>query len=248
MRAMIAHHLVPGEGADRRAHDDVARPVAIVVHAREPDQPPRRRTSPDRSSTSRARPPALVSAVTAAAAAKAAMRVARRKRAIVVAALEAAQQLPVVGIRTDRVDERARAAEDIFHHAADTAPRPAPRCREDRAAARRSLFGQATRRRTSIAPMIVEPGERDRTNDRRGRRCRCRFFCGSGVCERSAALLSSGRMAIVPTMNPPPSTPSRQVKSERVLRSMASGLRAGASREVDSASTATHAGATRDEI
>src|SRR5689334_25009384 len=34
---MIAHDLVAGERADRRAHHDVARPVAIVVHARESD-------------------------------------------------------------------------------------------------------------------------------------------------------------------------------------------------------------------
>ena len=33
----IAHHLHAGEGPDRRAHDDVARPMTIVVHPRQTD-------------------------------------------------------------------------------------------------------------------------------------------------------------------------------------------------------------------
>src|SRR5262245_19241019 len=41
------------------------------------------------------------------------------------------------------------------------------------------------------------------------------LFWRSGVCSRSAALLSSGRIANVPTTKLPASTPSCHVKSER---------------------------------
>ena len=46
-------------------------------------------------------------------------RVTRWKRAIVSPPLKPRNELPVVRIRTDRVDERTRAAEDVLQHAAD---------------------------------------------------------------------------------------------------------------------------------
>src|SRR5688500_9292651 len=38
MRVVVAHDLAAGEGADRGAHHDVARPVLVIVHARQPDE------------------------------------------------------------------------------------------------------------------------------------------------------------------------------------------------------------------
>src|SRR4051812_16208703 len=116
MRGMIAHNLRSRESSDRRAEDDITRPMAIVVHSRNSDgcrAAVHQRTNRVR----RPWPPSACLAALRGRRRERSERVSRWKRSIVVAGLEPAEQLEIVWVRTRRVDEWSCAAECVFQYA-----------------------------------------------------------------------------------------------------------------------------------